>query len=131
MIFLSWEMHRLHWAFCLHVSFIDIFISFRQYLFPFPFYFFWQVLTKKNASMWGHYGSKVLRVYSRLLNGASDPATDFLWWYRPFMTHFQLLEGLKCESQRENNGRVRSRGTLSGSQHFGGVEGCAGASGRD
>jgi hypothetical protein len=43
------------------------------------------------------------------------------------MTHSKLLEGLKCESQTENNRRVRSRGTLPGSQHFGGVEGRAGA----
>jgi hypothetical protein len=34
------------------------------------------------------------------------------------MTHSQLLEGLKCESQRENNERVRNRGTLQSSQHF-------------
>jgi hypothetical protein len=43
----------------------------------------------------------------------------------------QFLEGLKCESQIENNGRVRSWGTLLGSQHFGGVEGHARASGWD
>ncbi len=45
--------------------------------------------------------------------------------------HSQLLEGLKCESQTENSGRVRSRGTLPGLQHFGGVEGCVGALGWD
>jgi len=38
-----------------------------------------------------------------------------------FLTHSQLLEGLKCESQTENNGKVRSRGTILGLQHFGGV----------
>jgi hypothetical protein len=42
------------------------------------------------------------------------------------MTHSQLLERLKCESQIENNRRVRNRGTFLGSQHFGGVEGHAG-----
>jgi hypothetical protein len=47
------------------------------------------------------------------------------------LTHSQFLEGLKCESQIENNGRVRSRGTLFGSQHFGEVEGHAGALGWD
>jgi len=47
------------------------------------------------------------------------------------MTHSQLLEGFKCESQIENNGRVRSQGTLPGSQHFGGVKGHAGALGWD
>jgi hypothetical protein len=39
----------------------------------------------------------------------------------PQVTHSQLLEGLKCESQTENNGRVRSQGTLPSLQHFGGV----------
>jgi hypothetical protein len=47
------------------------------------------------------------------------------------VTHSQLLKGLKCESQIENNGRQRSQGTLPGSQHYRGVEGCAGASGWD
>jgi hypothetical protein len=47
------------------------------------------------------------------------------------MTHSQLLEGLKCESQTENNGRVRSWGTLSGSQHYTRVEGRVGAPGWD
>jgi len=45
------------------------------------------------------------------------------------MTHSQLLEGFKRESQIKNNGRVRSWGTLFGLQHFGGVEGRVGASG--
>jgi hypothetical protein len=31
------------------------------------------------------------------------------------VTHSQLFEGLKCESQTEDNGRARSRGTLLGS----------------
>jgi len=39
------------------------------------------------------------------------------------VTHSQLLEGLKCESQTENNERVRTRGMLPGLQHFRGVEG--------
>jgi len=50
---------------------------------------------------------------------------------RKTMTRSQLLEGLKCESQTENSGRIRSRGTFSGSQHFGGVEECVGALGWD
>jgi hypothetical protein len=45
------------------------------------------------------------------------------------MTHPQFLEGLKCESQTENNGRTRSRGMLPCSQHYRGVEGRAGALG--
>jgi hypothetical protein len=47
------------------------------------------------------------------------------------VTHSQLLEGFKCESQIENNERARSRGTFPGLQHFGGVEGRAGALGWD
>ncbi len=43
------------------------------------------------------------------------------------MTHSQFFEGLKCESQIENIGRIRSWGTFPGSQHYGGVEGCVGA----
>jgi len=49
------------------------------------------------------------------------------YYYTSLLTHSQLLEGFKCESQTKNNGRIRSRGMLPGSQHFGGVEGCAGA----
>jgi hypothetical protein len=47
------------------------------------------------------------------------------------MTHPQLLEGLKCESQIENNERARSQGTLPSSQHYRGVEGHAEAPGWD
>ncbi len=38
------------------------------------------------------------------------------------VTRSQLLEGFKCESQTQNNGRVRNRSTFPRSQHFGGVE---------
>jgi len=41
------------------------------------------------------------------------------------MTRSQLLEGLKCESQTENNGRTKTQGMLPNSQHFGRVEGRA------
>jgi len=47
------------------------------------------------------------------------------------MTHSKLLEGLKCEFQTENNERIKSWGMLSGSQHFGRVEGHVGAPGWD
>jgi hypothetical protein len=39
--------------------------------------------------------------------------------------HSQLLEGLKRESQTENNKRAKSWGPLLGSQHYKGVEGRA------
>ncbi len=47
------------------------------------------------------------------------------------MTHSQLLEGLKCDSQTENNGKRRSRGMFPSSQHFRRVEGRVGALGWD
>ncbi len=47
------------------------------------------------------------------------------------MMRSKLLEGLKCESQRKNNEKARSHGTLLGSQHCRGVEGCARALGQD
>jgi hypothetical protein len=59
---------------------------------------------------------------------------DCLWEMSLWLsnvTHSQLLEGLKCESQIGNNERVRSQGMLPGSQHFKRVEGHAGASGWD
>jgi hypothetical protein len=47
------------------------------------------------------------------------------------MMHSQLLEGLKCESQTKDNGRIKRQGTLLSSQHYRRVEGCVGASGWD
>jgi hypothetical protein len=47
------------------------------------------------------------------------------------VTRSQFLEGLKCESQTKDNGKARSWSTLPSSQHFRGVEGCAGAPGWD
>jgi hypothetical protein len=47
------------------------------------------------------------------------------------LTHSQLLEGLKCESQTENNGRTKSHSTLFGSHHYRGVEGRVGTLGWD
>ncbi len=45
MIFLSWERHKLHSAFCPHVLLVNLLISLRQYFF-FPSYIFWRILTK-------------------------------------------------------------------------------------
>jgi hypothetical protein len=47
------------------------------------------------------------------------------------VTHPQLLTKLKCESQIENIRRIRSQSAFLGSQHYRGVEGCAGAPGGD
>jgi hypothetical protein len=60
MIFLSLETHKLHWAFCFHVSLINLLILFGQYLFLLLSHLFWRVLTvelcKYVATLWvqGH-----------------------------------------------------------------------------
>jgi hypothetical protein len=46
-------------------------------------------------------------------------------WNRGQVMCSQLLEGLKCDSQTENNRKAKSWGTLPNSQHLKGVEGCA------
>jgi len=43
------------------------------------------------------------------------------------MTHPYTLKRFKCEYESENNGKRRSWGMLLSSQHFRGVERCAGA----
>jgi hypothetical protein len=43
----------------------------------------------------------------------------------PILMHSQFLEGFKCESQIEDNKRIKSRRTFLNSQHYKGVEGCA------
>jgi hypothetical protein len=45
------------------------------------------------------------------------------------MTRSQLLEEPKGESQTEDSRKAKNRGTLPGSQHLEGVEGCAGTPG--
>jgi hypothetical protein len=42
------------------------------------------------------------------------------------MTHSQLLEGFKCESQTKNNGKTKNR-AAPWLAKLKGVEGCAGA----
>ncbi len=37
------------------------------------------------ASMWGHYGSKVMWVYWGPFNKMSSPTTNLLWWYKLFI----------------------------------------------
>jgi hypothetical protein len=61
--------------------------------------------------------------------GASSESFQYFFELR--MTHSQLLEGPKSESQIEDNGKTRSRGMLLGLQHFRRVEGRAGAPGWD
>jgi hypothetical protein len=47
------------------------------------------------------------------------------------VTHSQLLEGLKCESQTENSGIIKNQGTLVGLHHFERVKGRVEALGWD
>jgi hypothetical protein len=35
------------------------------------------------ADMWGHYGSKIVEVFSKPLSEASSLTINILWWYRP------------------------------------------------
>jgi hypothetical protein len=37
------------------------------------------------VGMWGHYGSRVMGVYSKPLNWASSLTTNLFWWHRPFI----------------------------------------------
>jgi hypothetical protein len=61
------------------------FLSHLDKLFLFLLISFNKFQQNNYVSMWKHYGSKVLGVYSRPLNEASSPTTDLLWWYRPFI----------------------------------------------
>jgi hypothetical protein len=65
-------------------------------------------------------------MYIRCLIHYENILKTYLIYFKIYlMMHSQLLEGLKCESQIENNERIKNRGTLPDLQHFGGVEGCA------
>jgi hypothetical protein len=54
---------------------------------------------------------------------------NFMMGSMEAVMYSQLLEGLKCESQIENNGRARTWGTLPGSQHYRGIRGACWSSG--
>jgi hypothetical protein len=72
-------------------------------------------------------GSELLSI-SIAWFSSSSTIDSFPWLV---LTCSQLLEGPKFESQIEDNGKARSRGTLLSSQHLKRVKGCAGASGWD
>jgi hypothetical protein len=42
---------------------------------------FWQ---ENCVNMWGNYGSRVMRVYSRPFSKALHLTTNIFWWYRPY-----------------------------------------------
>jgi hypothetical protein len=37
------------------------------------------------AGLWGHYGSKVMKIYSRPLIKMLGLTTNLFWWYKPFI----------------------------------------------
>jgi len=48
------------------------------------------------AHMWGHYGSKIVGVFSRPFNQALGLTTNILWWYRlSFMEDYASFAFLK------------------------------------
>jgi hypothetical protein len=86
-IFFYWETYMLFWAFCSHVSFVNLLISFEQFFF-FSSYNFWWVLRRKLdryvRTLWGH----VMEVYLRPFNKASN--YRHLWW-TSIMTSFKSI----------------------------------------
>jgi hypothetical protein len=78
----------------------------------------------KNRKMWKLYITKKKDIQDTT---SRHRTTNIISGGGDRMMHSQLLEELKCESQIEDIGRIRSQGTLLGSQHYRGVEGRAGA----
>jgi hypothetical protein len=85
MIFLFWEMYKLHWAICPHVLFVNFFIHLDNSSFLFLLVFSNKLRQESYGGMRGHYGFRVLGVYPRPLNKALGPTTDLFWWYKPFI----------------------------------------------
>jgi hypothetical protein len=54
-----------------------------NFYFIFPSYLFGRFWQESYASMWEHYGSRIVRVLSKPLNEALSSTTNILWWYRP------------------------------------------------
>jgi hypothetical protein len=50
-----------------------------------PSCLFWRVSKGSYACMWGHYGSKIMGIFSRPLSKPSSSTTDILWWYKLFL----------------------------------------------
>jgi hypothetical protein len=67
--FFLWKTHKLLWAFCLHVSLIDLLFSLKQYFFYFLHVFFGRFQQNSYVDMWGHYGSNVMGVYLGPIQG--------------------------------------------------------------
>jgi hypothetical protein len=67
----------LHWGFCLHGSLVDLLISFKHYLFFF-LDSFGKFQHESYVGMWGHYGSRVMGIYSRPFSGALSLIIDLV-----------------------------------------------------
>jgi hypothetical protein len=50
---------------------------------PSSFFSFITFRQESYASMWGHYGSRIMGVFSGPLNEALGSTIDILWWYKP------------------------------------------------
>jgi hypothetical protein len=47
--------------------------------------FFGEFQQENYASLWEHYGSKVMGIYSGPLSEVLGSTTNLFWWYKPFM----------------------------------------------
>jgi hypothetical protein len=92
-----WEAHRLYWAFFLG-SFVNFLFSFEQFFLLFFLVFCVKFRHESFASMWNHYGSWVVGVYSKPFSRALGPTINLLWWYK-LIVHGKLC--LICYSFKE------------------------------
>jgi hypothetical protein len=67
------------------VSLINLLISLGHTYFFFLPIFFGEFQQENYANIWGHYGSKVMGIYSRPLNEISGSTLDLFWWYKLFI----------------------------------------------
>jgi hypothetical protein len=63
----------------------SLFHTGNTFFFFLPIYFvgFWQ---ESYACMWGHYGSKIMGVFSRPFSKVLDSTINIFWWYKPFFS---------------------------------------------
>jgi hypothetical protein len=67
MIFFFCEMHKLHWAFCPHVLFIDL-ISLGLYIYIYIYNFIFKKIKKKNFRFFlANFNRRVLQVCGNIM----------------------------------------------------------------
>ncbi len=59
------------------------FLSHKNNTFFFFLIFFYRFWQGNYVGMWGHYGSKIVRIFSGPFSEVSCSTTDIPWWYRP------------------------------------------------